>query len=72
MSYLNIDIFLVGATILSTPTTKIERGSIMETTDSTLQYLRETVSALAEKCTDENLLDLICKLLLPSDLGQSV
>lgn len=72
MSYLNIDIFLVGATILSTPTTEIERGSIMETTDSTLQYLRETVSALAEKCTDESLLDLVCKLLLPSDLGQSV
>ena len=44
----------------------------METTDSTLQYLRETVSALAEKCTDESLLDLVCKLLLPSDLGQSV
>ena len=41
-------------------------------TSSTLQYLRETVSALAEKCTDENLLDLISKLLLPPDSSQSV
>lgn len=31
--------------------------------ENKLQYLRDTVSALTEKCTDESLLDLICKLL---------
>jgi hypothetical protein len=41
----------------------------METAQSTLQYLRETVSALAEQCTDESLLDLVCKLLLPPEAG---
>lgn len=35
-------------------------------TQDVLQFLRETVSTLAEKCTDTDLLDLICKLLLPS------
>ena len=43
---------------------------MMEITQSTLQFLREAVSALAEKCTDESLLDLIYKLLLSA--GQSV
>ena len=39
----------------------------METaTQSTLQYLRETVHAMVEECPDESLLDLICKLLLPA------
>lgn len=32
---------------------------------SALQYLRDQVAELAESCTDEALLDLICKLLLP-------
>lgn len=41
----------------------------METAPSTLQYLREQVAALAEQCTDEGLLDLICKLLLPPEVG---
>ena len=50
-------------------THQTEEDLIMETT-STLQYLRETVSALAEKCTDESLLDLICKLLLPPEVGR--
>lgn len=45
----------------------------METAvQSTLQFLRESVEALVEQCTDESLLDLIYKILLPSDLGQSV
>ena len=44
----------------------------METAQSALQYLRESVGTLVEECTDEGLLDLILKLLLPRDLGQSV
>lgn len=35
----------------------------------TLQFLRDSVNALVEKCTDESLLDLICKLLLPPEVG---
>lgn len=35
----------------------------------TLEFLRESVSALAQMCTDEGLLDLVCKLLLPPDVG---
>lgn len=36
----------------------------METTEQTqLQILREMVGDLAAECTDESLLDLICKLL---------
>ena len=42
----------------------------METTNQTaLQYLRDTVRTLSEECTDESLLDLICKLLLPPEVG---
>lgn len=41
----------------------------METAQDALQFLRETVHDLAEKCTDESLLDLICKLLLPPEAG---
>lgn len=41
----------------------------MDTVQSTLQYFRETVSALAEKCTDESLLNLVFKFLLPPDAG---
>ena len=37
----------------------------METTKNTnLQALREMVGRLAEDCTDEDMLDLICKLLM--------
>lgn len=37
----------------------------MATTENNkLQILRETVNRLAEECTDEDLLDLICKLLM--------
>ena len=38
----------------------------METTEPTnLQFLRHMVTTLAAVCTDEDLLDLIVKLLLP-------
>ena len=37
----------------------------MDTTkDTNLQALREMVGRLAEECTDADLLDLICKLLM--------
>lgn len=37
----------------------------METTkNTTLENLRELAARLAEECTDEDLLDLICKLLM--------
>ena len=36
-------------------------------TAAQLQFLRESVEALVEQCTDESLLDLIYKLLLPGD-----
>lgn len=39
------------------------------TAQEALHFLRETVCALAEQCTDEGLLDLICKLLLPPEEG---
>ena len=35
----------------------------METAQSALEFLKDTAVALLEKCTDESLLDLICKLL---------
>lgn len=39
----------------------------MEATDRTqLQLLREWASKLVESCTDEDLLDLVCKLLMQS------
>ena len=42
----------------------------METAKNTnLQALREMVRHLAEDCTDESLLDLICKLLMQSSGG---
>lgn len=42
----------------------------MEATDRTqLQLLREWVCKLVEICTDEDLLDLICKLLMRSSGG---
>ena len=41
----------------------------MESALDTLQFLRESVSGLVEKCTDADLLDLICKLLLPPEAG---
>ena len=42
----------------------------METTKSnTLESLREMVGRLAEDCTDEDLLDLICKLLMQPVVG---
>lgn len=34
------------------------------TKSSTLESLREMVRSLAEDCADEDLLDLICKLLM--------
>ncbi len=37
----------------------------METAQSALEFLRDTATALVGICTDESLLDLICKLLLP-------
>lgn len=42
----------------------------METTDrEKLQLLREWVAALAAECDDEDLLDLVCKLLLQFSEG---
>ena len=47
----------------STTVTKYLKGDpAMETTK--LETLREMVGRLAEDCTDEDLLDLICKLLM--------
>lgn len=37
-------------------------------TQETLEFLRESVCSLVEVCADVDLLDLICKLLLPTDL----
>jgi hypothetical protein len=37
----------------------------METAQSALQFLRDSVISLVEGCTDAGLLDLIVKLLLP-------
>jgi hypothetical protein len=51
------------------PVNKPKGDTAMETAQSTLQFLRESVSALVESCTDEGLLDLICKLLLPPEVG---
>lgn len=41
----------------------------METTKSTLENLREMAAELVAECTDEDLLDLICKLLMQSAPG---
>lgn len=42
----------------------------MEATDCTdLQLLREWACTLVERCTDEDLLDLICKLLVQPSGG---
>lgn len=42
----------------------------MENTESTtLENLRDMVSRLADECTDEDLLDLVCKLFMQSGGG---
>lgn len=42
----------------------------METTEPTkLENLREMVGRLADECTDEDLLDLVCKLFMQSSGG---
>ena len=72
---MNIAIFLSGAYTCSceeytnTATTKTERGSNMEPASLTqLEILRDMATDLVEACTDESLLDLICKLLaLPAE-----
>ncbi len=41
----------------------------MEAAKSYLHFLRESAGALVAECTDEGLLDLICKLLLQAGEG---
>lgn len=52
-----------------TSVNKPKGDTTMETAQSTLQFLRESVNTLVELCTDENLLDLVCKILLPPEVG---
>ena len=40
-------------------------ATMEQTAPTQLQFLRDTACALVAECTDEDLLDLICKLLLP-------
>ena len=56
----------LGLTIQAEPPKKLKGDPAMETTENTnLQALREMVGRLVEGCTDEDLLDQVCKLLLP-------
>lgn len=42
-------------------------ATMEQTAPTQLQFLRDTACALVAECTDEDLLDLICKLLLPPE-----